>query len=257
MRTTLAICGLSPRQEGIDTSPGGSRWRKNWTLPAIWGGVCLALIALQACRFAAANARTGGAIRPGDSLEGIASFDSFSEPSVACSILQQEAERLLLTYRDLEDSQDDSPAPPARVETTAAARPLAADASGPKTWSGPPRGAQASSLQSLRALDAEVQEVELSLSRTLLLVYAHQHLWSEFVDRYLQLVREGPARRDVMVYFRVALDAARKCGRTDEVVDVLRHVARFHPELDRAERLNGALAEWQAEISSGLQAGKR
>ncbi len=56
--------------------------------------------------------------------------------------------------------------------------------------------------------------------------------------------------------FRCALDCSLKCGRTEEVVDLLRHIVRFHPELNTAERLNSALAEWKAEISQDFEVGK-
>lgn len=256
MRASGAIYGLSTRREGIDTAKARDRWRQNWTRQAVWGGLCLALIALEACRLAATSTKTGDAFRPDDLLDGIASFDSFSEPSVACAILRQEAERLQLVYREHQDQEVTSQARLARLGVEPAARPGTGQTSDPLMPSGNQAGWQASSIQSLNALDAQVQDLERSLSRTLLMVYAHQHLWNEFVDRYLQLVREGPAREEVVVYFRCALDCSLKCGRTEEVVDLLRHIVRFHPELNTAERLNSALAEWKAEISQDFEVGK-
>jgi len=83
-------------------------WRENPGQPVLWGGLCLAMTVLLVYRLAAASFKTSDSLRPDDLMEEPAAFDSFSEPFVACAVLQQEAERLLLAYRQDWDREQTS-----------------------------------------------------------------------------------------------------------------------------------------------------
>lgn len=232
-------------------------WRTNAPMQVVCAGLCLALIALLVYRVAAASIGSSLAFRPDDLRDGVACFDSFSDPSVACAILRQEADRLLLAYGEQWRQEQASPARQAGAGREVAARPGTRQRADPLPASGDPPGLQTSSVQSLAALVAQVQDLNLNLSRNLLVVYSRQHLWNEFVDRYLQIVRERPGRNEGLVWARLALDSAQKCGRAEEVADVLQHIVRFHPELRTAEGLAEALAAWKTERSPGLEVSKQ
>ena len=98
MRASEAIWWLCPPRKGIGMPKSSDWWRKNAARQALWAGLCLALIALLVYRVAAASSGSSLTFRPDDLRDGVAFFDSFSDPSVACAILRQEAERLLLIY---------------------------------------------------------------------------------------------------------------------------------------------------------------
>ena len=98
MRVSGAIWWLCPTREGVGRLKSSVGWRKNAPLQVLCAGLCLALIALLVYRVAAASSGSSLTFRPDDLRDGVAFFDSFSEPSVACVILKQEAERLLLAY---------------------------------------------------------------------------------------------------------------------------------------------------------------
>jgi hypothetical protein len=222
-------------------SKSSAGWGKNVARWALWAGSGLALIALLVYRVAAASSRSGQPFRPDELGDGVAVFDSFSEPSVACAILRQEGERLLSVYCEQWCAEQATQAGQAGAGRELAAQP----------------GTQASVIQSLTGLDRQVQDFNFNLGLNLLVVYARQHLWNEFVDRYLQIVQERPGRGEIVTWARVALDCSQKCGRAEEVADVLEHVVRFHPELRTAEGLKTALAAWQTERSPGLEVSKR
>jgi hypothetical protein len=198
-------------------------------------------------RVAAASSGNRLPFRPDDLRDGVAFFDSFSDPSVACAILKQEAERLLLIYCEHFDHEQAAKARQAGAGRELAAQLATHQMADPLPATGDRPGLQTSVIQSLTAFDAQVQDLNLDLGRKLLVIYARQHLWNEFLDRYLQIVRERPGRDEVLVWARLALDCSRKCGRAEEVADVLQHVVRFHPESRTAERLKTVLAEWQAD----------
>jgi hypothetical protein len=176
-----------------------------------------------------------------DLLKEPALLDSFAEPSVACALLKQEADRLLLLYNEARDRET-----PLRL-VEAASR-----------FAKPNRRTVATALanlpvlpspetQSLLSLDTEVRDLRLDLSRKVLTVYLDQHLWSRFVDRYLEIVLENPDCWEVKAYFTTALDCAQKCGRTAEVCTALWGAIEAHPESRGLLKLRGALATWKAE----------
>jgi hypothetical protein len=257
MIAPAAILRLSPQHLEGDRFRARCWGRKNLGRPALWAGFCLALTVLLVYRLAAVSAKTSDPLRPGDLLDDPTSFDAFSEPSVACAILRQEAERLLWVYREDWDREQASQRQRNGGDVEPGARPGAGQSTELLTTSANRSGLQTPSIESLRVLDAQVQDVQLSLTLKLLLVYADHQMWNEFVDRYLQLPREGPGRAKAALFVRLALDCSEKCGRTEEVVDALQHMVRFHPELKSSEGVKEVLAEWKIKRSPSREIDKR
>jgi hypothetical protein len=257
MKTSAAIYGLLPGRVGIDTPKANHWWRKDASQHVLWASLGLALIVVLACRWAVTIAKTGQDCGPDELKDGVVSFDSFSEPAVACAILSQEAERLLLVYREQAGEESVLLEEHAVLIAEPAVNQGTVQGNGVPPLAKGRSGTKASVMHSLNVLDAQVRGLELSLVRSLLVVYADQRSWDKYVDCYLQLIREEPGQSDVVVHVRCALDAAAKCGRAEEVIDVLQHVVRFHPELKTAAVFKSALAEWGATSSPALQAGNQ
>ena len=257
MIAPAAILRLSPQHLEGDRFRARCWGRKNLGRPALWAGFCLALTVLLVYRLAAVSAKTSDPLRPGDLLDDPTSFDAFSEPSVACAILRQEAERLLWVYREDWDREQASQRQRNGGDVEPGARPGAGQSTELLTTSANRSGLQTPSIESLRVLDAQVQDVQLSLTLKLLLVYADYQMWNEFVDRYLQLLREWPGRSDSALFVNLALEGAEKCGRTEELADALQHIARFHPELKSCDDLIAVLAEWKTKSPPGVELSKR
>jgi hypothetical protein len=257
MRASAASYWLLPLREGMAILKIREWGRKDIAHPALGVGLCLALITLVVYRLEVASAQRRGSFGTDDLRDGVAVFDSFSEPSVACAILTEETDRLLQVYCSQRGEPPPTQTTPAGTAEELAARPGAGQetdlATASRTRSGPPMPL----IQPLTALDAQVQAVNLRVGRTLLAIYFEQHLWNQFVDRYLQMVWEGPGRPEVMTWARSALYCSQKCGRAEEVEAVLHHVIRFHPELKTIEGLKDVLADLKTDLSSGLEVGKR
>jgi hypothetical protein len=184
-------------------------------------------------------------------------LDSFSEASVACALLKQEANRLLLMYGEKRDQQKASQAPEMQERQTPAMR---LDKTEFATSTARGRGLsewQLPEAQSLLALDARIWELHLDLSRKALKVYLDRHCWNHFVDRYLQIVRESPERLEAHIYFVEGLDCAEKCGRTGEVIGAVQQTIKAHPELRSLDALNEALADWKAVHRPDPEVAKR
>ena len=257
MRSLAASCRLYPVRANVHLLKHRAWWRKTLTRRSLWAGLGLLLTALLVGRLAEAGFKAGRLFQPDDLRDEPATLDSFSEPAVACAILKQEAERLLLVYREDRDREQPARQPDTgrgvEPEPQAGAGRIAEPPAGSRILSRP----RTSAIQPLSVLDAQVRDLKLSLCRELLSVYFDQHLWNEFVDRYLQLVREGPEQPEVVGYVFCALECSQKCGRAEEVVDVLQHVVRFHPESKRAEELKRALEKWKTEGAAVLEVGQR
>jgi hypothetical protein len=169
---------------------------------------------------------------------------------VACALLQQEADRLLLVYHEKRW-------PETAARLAVAARPDTREATDPPAASRIRPGSEIPEMRALLALDDQIWELHLDLTREALAIYVDQQLWNPFVDRYLEIVRERPQRAEVRIYFGCALECAEKCGRTDEVAGVLRHVLETHPELRSLSGLKEALAEWNVAHPPGPELAKR
>ncbi len=257
MRTPFATYGLLPRRDWIDTLRAGGwpsgRAASSW----LWPGLGLALIALPVCAWAVMNTRAVQSFRLDDSEDAIQTFDSFSEPAVACAILNQEADRQLLAFCQREDDDQAFQADHPRGEVRPAVRSRTSQVGVPPTPAAPRPGSKAAAVQSLHALDAHVQNLERKLGEKLLVVYSRRQMWNAYVDRYLQLIREEPGGEEVALQAGCGLEAGLKCGRAEEVADMLRHVVRFHPELKTTASLRARLAEWNATNSPDLEFSKR
>jgi hypothetical protein len=75
----------------------------------------------------------------------------------------------------------------------------------------------------------------------LLGVYAQSRRDREFVDHYLHLVREASEHGELVVWFPYAVEAARRCGRQEELTDALRHEIRFRECTGTTRSLAGLL----------------
>ncbi len=252
MSLASVIYGSTPPRAGDVRCSPTQWWRKGLRHPAGWAGLCLALLVPLALRLPAVASKASESAGPEEFCEAPCFIDSFSEPSVACAILKQEADRLLqrcwwdhdralVALEGPDGGAQPAVAPTARPGTDRPDRP------------GEGSDSQAAAVQPLRALDRQVQDVQLNLTRNLLVAFLNQGLWSEYVDRYLQLVQATPGRSEVTIHARSALDCARKCGRVEEVLDALQHVIRYHPELRTAQGLKDVLAEWKTGSLSSLE----
>ncbi len=230
-------------------------WQKSLRHPALWGGLCSAVTTMLVYWLAAASLKTSDSVQPGDLMEEPADFDSFSEPSVACAVLKQQAERLLLEHRKEWDWQRSSP----NLRNEAGAERAAGSKAGQRTdrLTASARRSQPPSIESLHGLDVQVQAVQLSLARKLLVVYADHEMWDEFVDCYLQLLWERPVHDGYFLFIPFALECSEKCGRAEELADALRHIVRFHPEIKSSNYLKASLAEWEAKHPPGVALNKR
>jgi hypothetical protein len=190
-------------------------------------------------------------VRPEDWADGVVCFDSFSEPSLACAILSQEADRLVAAYCDRWNQEQLSHPGPIDGGREILDQPRKGEEASALPAGGKEPGLQRSAIESIAALDAKVQNLSLGLGARLLLVYAMQHAWNEFVDCYLRFVREAPGRAEVSLWARTALDNAQKCGRSEEVADALQRIVRFHPELKTTAGLRAVLAQWKTPSPVG------
>jgi len=215
-----------------------------------WVGSCLGVLVLAVCCFGATHLLTSHASQWGELRNEPIPLDSFSKPALACAVLKQEAELLMQAYLE---SRDEIAA--ARWLKAAGEAPSApGSGAGQETRGlgsmGHLTGSEIPEVQSLRALDARVQDLQRDLSVSLLAVYLDHGWWSAYVDRYLQVIRESPQRDEVTHYVRSALECAGKCGRAEEVLDALQHIVRFHPELRTAGLLVEVLAEQRTDEGS-------
>jgi hypothetical protein len=131
-------------------------------------------------------------------------LDSFSEPSIAVAIIRTEADRLFNE------------------------RVVAPDANA----------------QALEHLRQEIQDLKTDVNRKLLAVYSERGLGIEFLDRYLEFLREAPENPWVVSWAAYALVQAHRCGRSGEVVEALQHVILTHPEWKISRGLRAALEQW-------------
>ena len=259
MEGTSPINGRCQPEQKSDLARVSAWWQQNRARRALLcAGCCLALAVPLAYRLGVVSLNGSRGLETGDLLKEPAPLDSFSEPSVACALLEQEASRLLLVYCAKRDREEASLLAETRGRVELAALPEETDeATAPPAASRKLPGSQTPELRSLLALDAQVLDLHLALSRKVLKVYVDQHLWNQFVDRYQEIIRESPERGEVNSYFRCALDCAEKCGRAEELVDVLQRLIQVHPELGRLVSLKEPLADWKAAHPPGPEVVRR
>jgi hypothetical protein len=156
-----------------------------------------------------------------------APLDSFSAPSLALSILNREALRLVMAYAQRRDT------------TRLPGRPQAPDSTSGSALSSSLGGGDV--IRPIAKLHDQVQAFKIELDCRLMWVYADHGLGQQFLDRYLCLLAEAPDGPDVKLWMAQAVQYAPSSGRSEELVDALRHWARFHATPDRVKVLNDLL----------------
>ena len=251
MKSLAAAWRFCLAPEGVHLLPAGETWRTVFPRRAAWVGLSFVLVVVLVYQLAGAIYGPGQPARLEEFRNEPVPLDSFSEPALACAVLKQEADRLLLAYREDQERQGFPSRRARRGAGEVAAQPEALQIVSALPPASDRVGPQSQTIEPLLALDAQAQDVRLLLNRMLLLVYLDQKQWSPFVDRYLQSVREGPRRREAVIYGPLALDCAQKCGRVEEVMDLLQHFVRFPTEPGMAAELKQMLAKWRAERAGG------
>jgi hypothetical protein len=94
-----------------------------------------------------------------------------------------------------------------------------------------------SRIQPLEELRAMIQDLSVDLDRKLLVLYSENRFENQLLDRFLQFLHEAPERQELLIGAPSLLDCSRRCGRTEELEDAVRHLARFHPNLKTAKEL--------------------
>ncbi len=178
-------------------------------------------------------------------------LDSFSRPCIARAVLANEAERLLGAYTGARDGHDELQALLQQKpelfgkQTLHYAAQLTEDAV--KDYFIP----QSSTIGPLEDLHQQIEELHGDLDRKLLVVYSQNGRWNEFLDRYLHLLRTEPEHRAVLNWVRTALVCSQRCGRSDELLDALGDVIRFHGDLKTVPSLRATLNEWRSAHGHG------
>jgi hypothetical protein len=192
--------------------------------------------------------------RAPDLLAGIYPLDSFSEPATAAAILKRQAESLLLDYTEARNAA--SEVAPSRVQGPG-------QVGNPKQavreyagFAGFDRGSppEVSRIQPLEKLHATMRDMTIDLDQKLLVIFSENHFENQLLDRFLQFLHEAPEQPEVLEWVSCALDYSRRCGRTEELEDALRHVVRFHPELKTARQLTALLDSWESKQDRDLGA---
>jgi hypothetical protein len=178
-------------------------------------------------------------------------LDSFSEPAVAMSILKRYVENLYAACALRENAANEAlwPAESTHVARTGAnsvnceaAEPSSVQAE--RGRDGQSRGDPAEG--ALAELQGRIRALHGELLQKSLLIHFHQRDWRSFLDAYLDLLEVAPEHSDVVLWGRAALACAGNCGRTDEVLDALRHFTRFSQDSNTVARVQDLLADWSA-----------
>jgi len=99
-------------------------------------------------------------------------------------------------------------------------------------------------IKQLEERHREVATLNADLDRGLMIIYFDNHLWSEFLDRYLHLIHTDPQNPNVLMWARPALTCSKNCNRTEEVCGELKNLTQFHPALKTVPGLKTVLREW-------------
>src|SRR5690349_20853841 len=131
-------------------------------------------------------------------------LDSFSEPDIAAAVLKRHAQALIeVCSQDLGDIAGSDH------------RPL-----------------QARSGQWINRYQTEFRRQkqlvdDADIAHGLLILYKISERPGEFLDCYLRLLGASPEHPVIWRWAGTALSYGQACGRTEEVLDALRHIARF------------------------------
>jgi hypothetical protein len=161
-------------------------------------------------------------------------LDSFSKPSLAVAILKQEAGRRFYACMERQPPVPDQ---------------------GPSDGSRAAAALQAPGIQPLAKLRQQTRELNVDLDSMLLNACDEKGLWNAYLDCYLQLLQGASEAPLVLNCARNALLISDKCGRTEEVLDAMRHVTRFHRQLKTAEGLRSLVEEWATKNPRSFEVG--
>jgi hypothetical protein len=175
--------------------------------------------------------------------QGLCELDSFSSPAIATAALREESEHLFSAYlsnRELE-TEAESVADTAHNSGSPEVRQAADHETG--TFANQTRKdpRQAATIRALEDMRREVQELKSDLDRKLLAIYSQRGRCLEFVDNYLDLVRNAPEDWLVAEWAAYAVIHSRCCGRFGEVVKALDEVIRTRPTLQTGRSLREVL----------------
>jgi hypothetical protein len=189
--------------------------------------------------------------------DGPCELDSFSKPSLAAAILKQEAGRLFSAYLEQEEIREAAElrlGSGRQPRQPASRRPPGPD-QGPSAGCGTAAALLAPAIQPLARLRQETWELNMHLDGRLMEAYYQNHLWDAYLDCYLQLLQGAPENPLVPICARTALLVSEKSGRTDEVLDAMQHVTRFHRDVKTARGLKNAVEEWGMKNPQRLEVG--
>jgi len=244
----------------MNTKAVKSWWRGERTLTGSRTLFCLLLL-LIVWHLAGLGYRTSGSSKLSIALgDDVHEFDSFSRPSIAAAILKQEAGRLFVACAEqqgeLGEAGELGLGSVHQPRATASRHPPGPDKgrSDGHSTAGVP---QAPAIQPLASLRQENQELGIDLDRKLIAVYYQNCSWNACLDCYLHLLQGAPENPVVVCWARTALLVSEKSGRTDEVLDAMQHVTRFHRDVKTARGLTSVVEEWGIKNPRTFELGAR
>ena len=236
-----------------------SWWRGGRTLTGSRALLCL-LMLLLVWHLAGVGYQTSQSLKLSIAQsDDVCELDSSSKPSIAAAILKQEAGRLFSAYIQQEDLKQAAELGPGSVQQPrqpASQHPPGPDQD-PSDGCSTAAALEAPALQPLARLREEAQELNIDLDRKLLKVYYENHLWDAYLDCYLEMLQGVPENPVVLTWARTALLISQKSGRTDEIVDAMRHVTRFRREAKTARGLTSMVEQWEAKNPRAFEVGTR
>lgn len=192
--------------------------------------------------------------------ESVPDLDSFSEPSVAAAILKKQAADLIREYEKSQEEKCQISCPGQNDDSIAASC-----GSGQFRPENPsrgidPQGVPKSAPEWIRRIREAIRQREEALGMDeledqLLRICQEQKQWNEFIDAYLQLLGRRPGSDIAVAWLRIALDYSAYCDRTEEMREVLEHLARFHRDRKLARRIKNVLDQWSRANGGSLVAG--
>ena len=84
------------------------------------------------------------------------------------------------------------------------------------------------SLHEMEQISAAIGKLRLTLDKELIQIYLRRRVSTKVVDSYLDLLHEAP-NSDVIIWAVHALECAKECGRTEELLEAMEQFCRFHP----------------------------
>ena len=237
------------------------RWGRGERILKISRKLPYCLLLLLVCHLAAVEYQTGQCLKlsrtPDD---GLCELDSFSKPSIATAILKQEARRLFLACNDQQHELEEA----AEVGLGSAHRPRQPGGRQPPgPGQAPSDGCSRAAalgvpaMQPLARLGQQTQELNIDLDGDLMVIYYRNRSWNACLDCYLQVLQGAPENPLVLSWAQTALAISESCRRTDEILDAMQHVTRFHRELKTARALTSMVEQWGIKNPRNFEMGAR